>query len=518
MKVVTVEQMQALEAESESRGVSTDRLMENAGLAVAEQAQALIGDLKGEHITVLVGPGNNGGDGLVAARHLNVWGARVHIVLCSPRREGESKLEMLRDLVVDISELDGDVKPLAKALDSSRLVIDAVLGTGRSRPLQGAIRAALEQVQAARKRHPDLLVLAVDVPSGLDADTGKCDAASPAADLTVALGFPKVGLFGFPGAVKVGRLVTVDIGIPGDLARDVPLELASADWARSVLPARPLNANKGTFGRVMVVAGSPDYIGAAYLACAGAIRVGAGLVTLAIARSLIPAIAARLPEVTYLPLQESEPGVVNGADSAKRVHQALPSYTTLLVGCGLSQRAEVSEMVRHLLTAMPSGVSPHIVIDADGLNILSHTPNWWQRIHENAVLTPHPGEMARLAGRQIDEVQADRLKASRDAASRWRKTVLLKGAYSIVVVPEGQAMINPFANPALATAGTGDVLAGAVAGLLAQGLSAFDAAAAGAYVHGAAGELVRDELGDAGMAASDLLLAMPKAIKALRAS
>ena len=520
MKVVTVEQMRDLETRTAALGTSTERLMENAGLAVAEHACSLIGNLKGEHFTVLVGPGNNGGDGLVAARHLNAWGARVHVVLCAPRNDDDPHVQLLDELAVDISRLEegGDTRALAKTLASSRMVIDAVLGTGRSRPLGGAIRGALETVQEARRRTPGLIVLALDVPSGLDADDGSCDAATPYADVTVTLGYPKQGLFHFPAAGKVGKLVTVDIGIPAGLADQVPLEVASDAWVKGVLPPRPLHANKGTFGRVLVVAGSADYIGAAYLACAGAVRVGAGLVTLATPRSLVPIVASQLPEVTYLPLQESDCGVVKGSDAAKQVHRALPTYDVLLAGCGVSQHPNAVDMVRHLLTSMPSGVRPRLVVDADGLNILAKSANWWRRIHEDAVLTPHPGEMRRLTDATFEEVQANRLAAARKAASTWRKTVLLKGAYSIVVVPEGQAVINPFANPVLATAGTGDVLAGIVAGLLAQGLSSLHAAAAAAYIHGAAGEQLRDELGDAGAAASDLLPLIPRVLKELRAS
>ena len=518
MKIVTVEQMRALEAQAEARGISTDRLMENAGLAVAEKARQLVGNLRGEHIAMLVGPGNNGGDGLVAARYLNDWGARVHVYLCARRQEGDPKLELLLERAMDIVELSegGDGRPLAQVLASCRLAVDALLGTGRSRPIGGALRTALELLHEAKRARPGFPVLALDVPSGLDADTGACDVATPSADVTVTLGYPKVGLFGFPGAGKAGKLEIIDIGIPLELAEGIDLELSSPAWMSSVLPKRPLNANKGTFGRVMVVAGSAEYIGAAYLACAGAIRAGAGLVTLATPRSLVPVIATLLPEVVYLPLPEAEWGIVKGGEVAKHIHQELAHYEALLVGCGLGQRSQVVDMVQSLLLSMPSGLSPRIVLDADGLNILSRVPHWWQRIDEDMIVTPHPGEMRRLTERSVDEVQADRLKAAREAAAAWRKTVLLKGAHSIIAIPEGQARINPFANPALATAGTGDVLAGLVAGLLAQGLSTFHAAVAGAYVHGAAAELLRQDMGDTGMAASDLLPAIPRAMKALR--
>ena len=519
MKIVTIEQVRELDAQTTARGISLDQLMENAGVAVAERARSLLdGAVKGEHITILVGPGNNGGDGLVAARRLNDWGARLHVCLCAPRPDGNTRIEELREYAVDVIDLSegADSAPLARALDISRLAIDAVLGTGRSRAIGATIRASLELLQRAKKKNKGLLVMALDMPSGLDADTGKSDAATPSADVTVTLAYPKVGLYNFPGAAKVGRVEIVDIGIPEELVENVDLELTSPEWTGSVLPPRPLNSNKGTFGRVMVVAGSASYVGAAYLSCAGAIRAGAGLVTLATPRSLTPIVASMLPEVTHIPLQEAEWGVVAGGAAAEQIHHELPSYDTLLVGCGLGQGPQVADMVRTLLLSLPSTLAPKVALDADALNILSRVPEWWQQIKTDTVVTPHPGEMRRLTGHTVDEIEADRLRVTREAATAWRKTVLLKGAHSIVAGPEGKARINPFANPALATAGTGDVLSGVIAGLMAQGLSTFHAAAAGAYIHGAAAEIVRGETGDAGMAASDLLPAIPSTMKALR--
>ncbi|MCL0102117.1 NAD(P)H-hydrate dehydratase [Dehalococcoidia bacterium] len=519
MKIVNIEQMRELEHQTEAAGLSMGTLMEKAGLAVAETARTLFGgSLRGEHATVLVGPGNNGGDGLVCARHLNDWGVRVHLCLCAGRSEGDQHLEALREYAVDIIELgsESSLQLLDQALGMSALVVDAVLGTGHSRAITGSIRQALERLKRSRQQLGGFQILAVDVPSGLDADTGASDAATPSADVTVALGFPKIGLFSFPGAAKVGRLEVVDIGIPPELADSIDLDLLSPEWVNSVLPRRPIGANKGTFGRLMVVAGSADYIGAAYLACAAAVRAGAGLVTLATPRTLVPIIAPMAPEVTYLALDESDWGVVDGKKAADQIHQGLGNYGTLLVGCGLSQRPEVAEMVRRLLVPLPQNLSPRIAIDADGLNNLARVPEWWHQIQVDTVLTPHPGEMRRLSESTREEIEADRLGVARSAAAEWRKTVLLKGPYSIVASADGKAVVNPFANPGLATAGTGDVLAGIVSGLLTQGLNSFNAAAAGAYIHAAAAERIRSDLGDSGMAASDLLLEIPRVIRELR--
>lgn len=284
---------------------------------------------------------------------------------------------------------------------------------------------------------------------------------------------------------------------------------------RSMLPKRPQNAHKGTFGRVLVCAGSIHYIGAAYLACEGAMRIGAGLVTLAVAQSLQPILAAKLTEVTYVPLPESEPGFID-AQASEVLHQWLSDYDVLLMGCGLSQHPSVMEFINNSLLQMPPDLTPALVLDADVLNTLAQSPGWWQKLSLNAILTPHPGEMARLTALPVEEVQSDRVRVAREAASRWQKTVVLKGAHTIVASHEGRVKISPIANPGLASAGTGDVLSGAIAGLLAQGLSHLDAAACGVYLHGMAGEMVKAELGDAGMVAGDLLPVLPVAIKKIK--
>jgi len=305
-----------------------------------------------------------------------------------------------------------------------------------------------------------------------------------------------------------------DIGIPPHLAESVTEELITARWARTILPERPLLANKGSFGRVLVVAGSINYIGAAYLACSGAIRVGAGLVTLATAASLQPILAAKLTEVTYLPLPESQPGIIS-PEAARLVRQESGHYNVLLIGCGLGQSQSAGRFIRSVLLHAKSSL-PGLVLDADALNTLAKVPGWWQRLAGDAILTPHPGEMARLVGLSVDEVQSDRVGIAKKAASEWHKTVVLKGAYTVVAAPDGRCRVSAVANPGLASAGTGDVLVGVIAGLVAQGLSLFDAAAGGVFLHGEVGEVVRARLGDAGMIASDLLPVLPLVIKQLK--
>lgn len=288
----------------------------------------------------------------------------------------------------------------------------------------------------------------------------------------------------------------------------------SASRVKALLPKRPADANKGTFGRVMVTAGSINYIGAAYLACSGAMRVGAGLVTLAAPMSIVSIIASKLIESTYLPLTEVSAGFLS-ENAAKTVRDSLAGYDVLLIGCGLGRHSSTDNFIASLLLGK-NGVRLPSVIDADALNALSDVPQWWRKLGDNAILTPHPGEMARLAGMSVEEVQADRLETALKMAVKWRKAVVLKGANTVIAGADGKIEISPFANAGLASAGTGDVLSGVIAGLLAQGLRPNDAAVCGVYLHGLAGEAVKERLGDAGMLASDLLPELPLAIKKIK--
>lgn len=517
MKVLTTNEMREIERGAAEQGLPNEVLMENAGLAIAQQVKGWLGSAVGQQILVLVGPGNNGGDGLVAARHLHDWGARINIYICSQRREDDPNYHTVieRGIPTTIASEDKHLADLASALSSSDVVIDALFGTGKLRPLEGVVREVLTRVRGAKEAQPGLKVIAIDLPSGLDADSGAADPSCLAADLTVTLGYPKIGLFSFPGRDLVGELMVADIGIPANLGESIATELITEESVRSMLPQRPHSAHKGTFGRVLVCAGSLQYIGAAYLACEGAMRVGAGLVTLAVAQSLQPILAAKLTEVTYAPLPEAEPGFIS-SEAYSSLHERLADYDVLLMGCGLSQHPSVMGFIRDSLLEMPPSLSPLLVLDADVLNTLAQTPQWWQRLGQDAILTPHPGEMARLSGLPVEEIGRERLRVAREEAALWHKTVVLKGAHTVIASPDGEAKISAMANPGLASAGTGDVLSGAIAGLLAQGLPYLAAAACGVYLHGLAGEMVQAELGDAGMVASDMLPALPRAIKKIK--
>ena len=466
-------------------------------------------------VVVLVGPGNNGGDGLVAARHLDAWGARVTVCLCRDNPAHRGKVDYLRGKRVTIIRLEDDDGPdqLRESLRAGQIVLDSILGTGRSRPITGTTAQALDLLLEARDGNDSPRLMALDVPTGLEADAGAVDPKTVPCDVTLTLGNPKAGLYRFPGAEYTGKVEVLDIGIPHGLDTDITSELMTDDWAKAVLPDRPMSGHKGTFGKALIVGGSRNYVGAPYLAATAAGRVGAGLVTLAIPESLQMAVAAKAVEPTYLPLPEESPGVPH-ADAADLIAEQAKGYQALLIGPGIGQADSTHEIVTRLL--FEGGQHPPIVVDADGLNVLASSPEWWNDFSQKAILTPHPGEMARLTGLSTKDIQERRGEIAVESAVKWGKVVVLKGAFTVVAYPDGSSRLSPFANPAMATAGTGDVLAGTIAGLLAQGVEPGEAAALGVYLHGLAGQRVSADLGDAGMLAGDLLPELPRAIRDLR--
>ena len=516
MKIVTAQQMRDVEEASAAAGTSTDTLMDNAGLAVARVSRGVMGGAAGVRVLVLVGPGNNGGDGLVAAGHLSRWGAEVTAYLTLPRRPGDSRLEDAQRAgvaTVAASE-DPDGRLLRRELHRTRLVLDSVLGTGRARALEGRIKQAMLAVSDAKAHRPEMSVVALDVPTGMDADTGQVDPACPQADVTVTFGYPKTGHFQFPGASKLGRLEVVDIGIPDRLSEHIDLELLTGRWVGSRLPSRPIWSHKGSYGHVLIIAGSPNYAGAAYLAAQAAARVGPGLVTLASPEGIYPILASKLTEVIHRPLPQDEDGRIHPSAAAV-IKKSLGHYSSMVAGCGFGRSPGLVEFLRKLLVEEPRPALP-VVIDADGLNNLAQIEGWWKGLDSPMVVTPHPGEMSTLTGLSTPEIQPRRVDVAREWSAAWHAVVALKGAYTVVAGPDGVCRVSPFANPGLSSGGTGDVLTGIIGGLLAQGLSTEDATCCGVYLHGQAGEMARDNMGDTGLLAGDLLPLLPRAIRLVR--
>jgi NAD(P)H-hydrate epimerase len=531
--------MRRLEEAAVTGGATWSGLMEQAGWGVAQEALRLLGRPQARPIVVLVGPGNNGGDGLVAARHLHDAGCHVTLYIWQRLfNQNDLNWQRCRDrgLTTFHAHDDPQHQQLRHLLTNCDLLIDALLGVGVNRPLADDLAAIVAAVNH-RSSQRSTTVLAIDLPTGVNADSGTIHGCAIQADVTVATGMVKRGLVQHPGRSYVGTLRLAEIGISQSQQETIMSTLMQADAVRPFLPARPNDAHKGTFGKLLVIAGSLLYPGAATLATAGAARVGAGLVTLATGRSVLGA-TGRFPEITLRPLPEFEAGVI-GEHAADEALSHVEKYQALVVGPGLGNEKPTRHFLERLLgieaprsrgqigfrviggdmperpiTDKPRPELPPTVLDADALNLLSEIDGWAERLpSERFVLTPHPGELKRLL--KLDELPEDYVKLTEECAERWKQVVVLKGATTIVARP-GASAVHDGANPALATAGTGDVLAGAIGGLLAQGVAPFEAAMLGVYLHGAAGELVRAELGDTGTLASDLLLRLPLAIKHLR--
>ena len=515
MKIVTPQQMRDIEDRSEELGVSKDTLMENAGQSIAKYLLNTTKNLVGTQVLLLVGQGNNGGDGIVAATRLDQLGAKVAVYLCAAVPKYKAMTDLLQQRGVQVSRIqeDCDLNQLREVLELAEVVVDAVLGTGLSRAIKDPLSSVLFCLQEERKRRPEVRLLAVDTPTGLDPATGLVDPACVAADATLTLGNPKSGLYRFPGAEFTGKVEVMDIGLPSGLDDDISIDLITPNDARDVLPPRPLDGHKGTFGRTLVVAGSRHYVGAAYLAATAAGRSGAGLVTVATPSSVQMVLASKAVEPTFLPLTESTFGGL-APEAANEVIRVVSDYDSLLIGCGLGQEPATEDFLRRLLLEKVG--LPPVVVDADALNFLASTQSWENHFPELAILTPHLGEMARLTSLSVSEISDNRIEVAQEYAHKWNKLVVLKGAFTVVGFPNGEVRQSPFANPAMATAGTGDVLGGLLSGLLAQEISLNNAATLGVYLHGLAGERVRDKLGDAGMLAGDLLPEIPRAVKSLK--
>ena len=519
MKIITPTEMARLEEDSAAYGLSTDDLMENAGLAIAREIRSVLDGIAGRRILVLVGPGNNGGDGLVMARHLARWGATVTVYLATNRPDDEPNLKLALTEGAQLIRVNDDegLNVLEHSLRSSHVAVDAVLGTGRSRPISDPLAGTLEFVsqnaRLPREKRP--LYVAVDVPTGIDAATGSADPLTPPADVTLALGFPKSGHFEFLAANYTGALKTLDIGIPSELSKDISLELITPSWVRRQLPKRPKDGHKGTYGHALIIGGCANYPGAPSLAASAALRSGPGLVTLATPKTIYPIVASNLTEAIHFPLYDNGLGCLHPQALAV-LAGALADYSSLAVGCGMGRSEQAKKFLELLLLSVKPANQP-IVIDADALNILAGFPDWWERLPTPAVLTPHPGEMSRLTGLPTQEIQARRVEIAREFADKWGCVVVLKGAFTVVAQPEGPCRVAPFANPLLSVGGTGDVLTGIIAGLLAQGMSPANAAACGVYLHGAAAESLRPSHGDRGATASDIINVIPAATRRILA-
>lgn len=539
MKLVTVAEMLAIEKEADAAGLTYNQMMANAGCALAQAVQDLQIEPGDHQVLGLVGPGNNGGDTLIALSSLAASGRQVCAYLVKREQDAlVNRVDSAGGSVTAARDDPGYVK-LSSLLSSSAIMLDGLLGTGTKLPVRGEIADVMQTVQRLiQELDVAPYVIAVDCPSGIDCDTGDVSDTCIPADLTVTMAAVKQGMLRMPAYDLIGELRAVDIGLPADLPslRSLKTEVVDQDLVARILPKRPADSHKGTFGTAMIAAGSVNYTGAAFLAGSAAYRVGAGLVTLAVPSPLHAVLAGGLPEATWL-LLPHELGVIS-REASEVLVAGLSSTSALLIGPGLGTESTTGDFVVRLLRSAahsskksatmgfvggeggsapePRTQLPEMVIDADGLKLLARIEGWPSLLPGTAVLTPHPGEMCVLTGLSVEEIQRDRIDIAVNYAKSWGHVVVLKGAFTVIAGPRGEIAVIPIASAALARAGTGDVLAGMIVGLRAQGVAPYEASMAGAWIHAQAGLYAAQRLGnDASVLAGDVLESLAQVISDL---
>ena len=516
MKVVTANEMRQIDQQTiEGIGILGIVLMENAGRAVVATIQKHFSGCR--RVAVVIGKGNNGGDGLVAARLIALTGCSVQIILVSPpyqfTGDALTNLQIAQNLNLPIVQAlsETDLDKLERQISQCELIVDAIFGTG----LRGAVRGFVANVIACINAR-GCPVVAIDLPSGLETDSGVIEGACVKATHTVTMGLPKRGLLLHPGADTAGQLEIANIGFPPSViqARNIEVNWTRLEDAAKLIPPRYQNSHKGTYGRVFVAAASTGMTGAAALASEAAARVGAGLVTVGVPNSLNPVLEVKLTEAMSLPLPETDEGTL-ALDAGTQILEFIARNRSILaIGPGLSQHPETVALVHHLIRESDCP----IVIDADGLNALAKSKELLSSLRSQTVLTPHPGEMARLIGGTVPEVERDRIGIAQQFAQEHNVTLVLKGVPTVIASGDGAVWVNSTGNPGMATGGMGDVLTGVVAGLMAQQSSSHDAAVLGVYLHGLAADIAAESIGVHGLMARDVLEALPTAFQSCHSS
>jgi NAD(P)H-hydrate epimerase len=514
MKIATAKQIANIDRRAiREFGIPGPVLMENAASAIAFEMERFFEGLDGVKVGIICGKGNNGGDGLALARRLRIRGVPVRVCLLASYAalKGEAKLNLsiLRKTDVEIVP-NASARVIAEMIAWSDVLVDAMLGVGLSSPLKGNYAIAAELMNMAGRP-----VVAVDIPTGINADTGEVMGSAVRADLTVTMVLPKRGLVLYPGAAFAGQVRVADIGIPPEVIEKEKIQvgLLAHGLAWGLTGERDRDSHKGDFGHLMVIAGSLGKAGAAVMAAKGALRTGAGLVSVAAPMGIIPLIQQQVMEAMCIPAGESIDGTL-GMGSENELLKASGGMSACAIGPGLTTHYETVQVVRNLIQR----VSLPMVIDADGVNALAGSADILKKAKAPVVMTPHPGEMARLLGVSAEAVQKDRIGMASDVAAKFGVTLVLKGAGTVIATPHGEVFINTTGNPGMASGGTGDVLTGMIGSLLAQGYGPTQAACLAVYVHGLAGDLAAEEKGEAGMIAGDVIGKIPEAMKQTMAS
>ncbi len=514
MKLLYAEQMKEIDRRAtDNYLIPSLLLMENAGLRVLETVKGIINELHKAKVIILAGKGNNGGDGLVLGRHLMNAGAMVDIFLLGESQNLSSdayvNYSVLKKMDTNLIPLraDEDLDRFMMALLSADLIVDAIYGIGFRGSLNNFETRVIQMVNLCKAP-----VVAVDIPSGVEADTGKINGTALKADYTVTFALPKLGQVLEPGRDYVGQLIIADISIPGPLLEDRNLKLNLIDKAliSKLIKPRSAESHKGTYGHVLVAGGSAGMTGAVILAAGAALRSGAGMVTAALPESLVPIVGASAREVMSRPLAQTSAACIS-IEALPALGDLLGTVSVCAIGPGMSRYPEANAIIRFVLEN--SGVP--ILVDADGLNALEGDAGILKSRQIPVVITPHPREMSRLTGLTVEDIQQNRLEIARQYATAWGITVVLKGNQTVVATSSGEVFINSSGNPGMATAGSGDVLSGIIAGLIAQGLGPQQAALAGVYIHGCSGDRAAEISGQKGMVAGDLIDNLPYILKTL---
>ena len=505
--VLTPAEAVALDTETQASGITADTLMERAGFELARVASTVAGGRYGKRAAVVCGTGNNGGDGLVAARYLDRWGVRATVLLLGTMRSlGEPASTNARRLTgtgVRVRRLSA--ARLERELRRADIAIDAIFGTGFRGQPEDDFELSIRELNSAGAP-----IVAADIPSGVNGETGTVEGEAVWADVTVTFGALKAGIVLLPGAERAGVIEIADIGFTEDLMQP-DLWLVEPDDVAGVLPRRELDTHKRASGVVVVIGGSRLMTGAVCLAAEAAYRAGAGLVTVAVPEGILPVVQSLIREATFIGLPETDQGTV--ADGSDRLWELVADADAVALGPGMTTEAPTAKWIRTLVRSCPTPM----VLDADGLNAFAGRAAELSDRRADLVLTPHAGEFARLSGIDAGDVDADRVSSVRKLAAETNGTVLLKGSRTLVASPEGRVTVNPTGGPFLATAGSGDVLTGTIAGLRARGLGSADAAMAGAYVHGLAGTRAARNAGE-GVTAADVLAHLAGAVDEVRSA
>jgi len=511
MRISTVEQMRNMDKNAIERyGIEDKLLMENAGNAVYFVILKHFGDVKNKNFVVFAGPGNNGGDSLVVSRKLYSNGANVKIYMMSApeKYKGSAKMnyEIVKKIGIEIEQFMGDNAMVRMAVEAADAVIDGILGTGLSRNVEGKYAEAINIINQAAK-----LVFAVDIPSGIAGNTGKVMGLAVRANYTITFGLPKLGNILYPGYEYCGEIYVSHISFPPENydKKEVKIEINTP----LILPVRRRDGHKGTFGDALFIAGANKYYGAPFFSAMAFLKAGGGYVRLATAKSVVPFIGDEGREIVYYPLEETEAGSISYS-SKEELLKIAEKVDFVVLGPGISLNESTQKLA---LDIMPKIEKP-LLIDGDGLTALSGNITVLDERSYETVLTPHPGEMARLTKKTVAQVLDEPLKTAQTFAEEHNAIVVLKGAHTIIAMPNGMTYINMSGNSGMATAGSGDVLSGTIAAMYGLGLNARESARMGVFVHGLAGDLAAEERGEDGITARDIMNKLPAAVRAIRSN